>query len=111
MGALIRSQTLTRIVAGTGNIGLFAASGQLHLWTLLAEGQTIMPGRGRGGAPMQIYEIRVLNDDHTTRTIVAQQYINDGAAIRSAQRYAEPHDCEVWRGLTCVWHSAREAAQ
>jgi hypothetical protein len=57
---------------------------------------------------MQIYEIRVLNDDLTTKAIVAQQYMNDGAAIRSARQYADPHDCEVWRGLTCVWHSMRE---
>ena len=53
---------------------------------------------------MQTYEIRVLNDDLTTKVIVAQQYMNDGAAIRSARQYADPQDCEVWRGLTCVWH-------
>jgi hypothetical protein len=62
-------------------------------------------------APSSNVEIRVLNDDLTTRAIVAQQYINDGAAIRSARRFAEPHDCEVWRGLTCVWNSARPASE
>ena len=56
-------------------------------------------------AAVQVYEIRVLNDDLTTRAIVAQQYLNDGVAIRSARRFAEQHDCEVWRGLTCVYHT------
>lgn len=54
---------------------------------------------------MQTYEIRVLNDDQTTKAIVAQQYLNDGVAIRSARHYANAHHCEVWRGPTCVWHS------
>lgn len=51
---------------------------------------------------MQTYEIRVLNDDLSTRAIVEQQYISDHAAIRSARQFAEPHQFEVWRGLTCV---------
>lgn len=51
---------------------------------------------------MQIYEIRILNDDLSTRAIVAQQYISDGAALRSARRFAETQRFEVWRGLTCV---------
>jgi hypothetical protein len=54
---------------------------------------------------MQVYEIRVLNDDLSTRAIVAQQYLNDGAAIRSARQFAEQRDCEVWRGLNCIYHS------
>ena len=56
---------------------------------------------------MQTYEIRILNDDLTTKAIVAQQYLNDGVAIRSARQFADSNDCEVWRGLTCVWHSPR----
>jgi hypothetical protein len=51
---------------------------------------------------VQTYEIRVLNDDLTTRIIVEQQFISDISAIRSAKRFAEPHRFEVWRGLTCV---------
>lgn len=51
---------------------------------------------------MQIYEIRVLNDDLTTRVIIEQQYLNDHSAIRSARQFAEPFQFEVWRGLTCV---------
>jgi hypothetical protein len=58
---------------------------------------------------MQTYEIRVLNDDLSTRAIVAQQYLNDGAAIRSARQFADPHDCEVWRGLNCIYHSVPRA--
>jgi hypothetical protein len=51
---------------------------------------------------MQTYEIRVLNDDLTTRIILEQQFISDAAAIHSARMFAEPHRFEVWRGLTCV---------
>ncbi len=58
---------------------------------------------------MQVYEIRVLNDDSTTKAIVAQQYMNDGAAIRSARYFAKPRECEVWRGLNCIYHSVPRA--
>ena len=51
---------------------------------------------------MQTYEIRVLNDDLTTRVIIEQHFISDISAICSAKRFAEPHQFEVWRGLTCV---------
>ena len=51
---------------------------------------------------MQTYEIRVLNDNLTTRIIFEQQFISDAAAIHSARIFAEPHQFEVWRGLTCV---------
>ena len=51
---------------------------------------------------MQTYEIRVLNDDLTTRAIIEQRFTSDTSAIRSAKRFAEPHQFEVWRGLTCV---------
>jgi hypothetical protein len=56
---------------------------------------------------MQTYEIRILNDDLSTRLIVKQQYIGDGAALRSARRFAELRRFEVWRGLTCVSGAAR----
>ena len=51
---------------------------------------------------MQTYEIRILNDDLSTRSTVQQQYMNDGAAIRSARYFAEPRPFEVWRGQSCV---------
>jgi hypothetical protein len=51
---------------------------------------------------MQTYEIRLLNDDLTTRVIIEQQYISDAMAIRSAKSFAGSHMFEVWRGLTCV---------
>lgn len=51
---------------------------------------------------MQTYEIRVLNDDLTTRVIIEQQFISDLSAVRSAKTFAEPRQFEVWRGLTCV---------
>jgi hypothetical protein len=51
---------------------------------------------------MQTYEIRILNDDLTTKTIIEQQYINDDCALRSARQFAEPRPYEVWRGMTCV---------
>lgn len=51
---------------------------------------------------MQIYEIRVLNDDLTTRIIFEQQFISDISAIRSARRFAESRPFEVRRGTTCV---------
>lgn len=66
-------------------------------------------GRGLTEESMQVYEIRVLNDDLSTRAIVAQQYLNDGAAIRSARQFAESRDCEVWRGLNCIYHSVPRA--
>lgn len=49
-----------------------------------------------------MYEIRVLNDDLTTRVIFEQQFISDGSALRSARMFAAPRRFEVWRGLTCV---------
>jgi hypothetical protein len=51
---------------------------------------------------VQTYEIRVLNDDLTTRAIFEQQYISDLTAIRSARLFAAPFRFEVWRGMTCV---------
>jgi hypothetical protein len=39
---------------------------------------------------MQVYEIRVLNDDLTTKTVIEQQYFNDGCAVRSARQFARP---------------------
>jgi hypothetical protein len=56
---------------------------------------------------MQIYEIRVLNDDLSTRVIVEQQYFSDIAALRSARQLAQAQRFEVWRGLTCVSGVAR----
>lgn len=56
---------------------------------------------------MQTYEIRILNDNLSTRAIVEQQYINDNAAVRSARQFAEPRQFEVWRGLTCVYGAVR----
>jgi hypothetical protein len=83
-------------------IELFAPS-DFGRWILFPDRKSMRAGHGRKA--MQVYEIRVLNDDLTTRAIVAQQYLNDGVAIRSARNFAEPHDCEVWRGLTCVYHT------
>jgi hypothetical protein len=60
---------------------------------------------------MQTYEIRVLNDDLTTRVVFAQSYINDNAALRSARQFAEPYQFELWRGLTCVSGTVRFKAQ
>jgi hypothetical protein len=51
---------------------------------------------------MQNYEIRVLNDDLSSRAVVEQRYISDQSAIRSARQFAESRRFEVWRGLTCV---------
>jgi hypothetical protein len=51
---------------------------------------------------MQTYEIRILKDDLSTRSVIDKQYMNDGAAIRSARYVAEPRPFEVWRGLSCV---------
>jgi hypothetical protein len=51
---------------------------------------------------MQMYEIRVLNDDLTARAPFKQQFISDASAIRSARMFAASRQFEVWRGLTCV---------
>ena len=59
---------------------------------------------------MQLYEIRILNGDFTTRTIVAQQYMSDHAAVRAARMFAEPVLFEVWRGMTCIYASSPPGA-
>ena len=56
---------------------------------------------------MQAYEIRILNDDLSTRVIVEQQYFGDSAALRAARAFAQAQRFEVWRGLTCVSGAAR----
>ena len=55
---------------------------------------------------MQTYEIRILNDDSTTKLVIEQQFLNDQDAIRSVQHFGEPNSFEVWRGLTCVYAGA-----
>jgi hypothetical protein len=52
---------------------------------------------------MQTYEIRILNDDYTTKLVMEQQFLNDQAAILSVRQFGEPNSFEVWRGLTCVY--------
>jgi hypothetical protein len=57
---------------------------------------------------MQTYEIRILNDDLTSNTIIEQQYTSDTAALRAARQFAESRPYEVWRGLTCIhWTGSR----
>jgi hypothetical protein len=60
-------------------------------------------GRGLLGGSMQTYEIRVLKDNLSTKTVIEQQYFDDDAALRAALRFASGHRFEVWRGLSCIY--------
>jgi hypothetical protein len=52
---------------------------------------------------MQIYEIRVLEDDGKTSLIASEVLISDNAAIRSGQGMAAGRKFEVWRGMDCIY--------
>jgi hypothetical protein len=52
---------------------------------------------------MQIYEIRVLDDDGKTMMIASEVELNDSAAIRSAKEISGKNKFEVWRGMHCVY--------
>ena len=55
---------------------------------------------------LQTYEIRIHNDDTSTKLVIEQQFLNDQDAIRSVQHFGEPNSFEVWRGLTRVYAGA-----
>lgn len=80
-------------------------------WTRPALGCRIPQGRALVEVSMETYEIRVLNDDMTTRSVLEQQFINDASAIRTARMFAEPRPFEVWRGLLCISDILRFKAQ
>jgi hypothetical protein len=49
------------------------------------------------------YEIRVLNEDlYSESLIVKQLHLNDLAAIRAGARLANGAGFEVWRDLDCI---------
>lgn len=52
---------------------------------------------------MQLYEIRILKDDHySAAMIVEQHHADDHSAITAASRLADGRWFEVWRDLDCV---------
>lgn len=80
-------------------------------WTPTALGCRIPQGRALVEVSMETYEIRVLNDDMTTHSVLEQQFINDASAIRTAKMFAEPRPFEVWRGFLCISDVLRFKAQ
>lgn len=52
---------------------------------------------------MQLYEIRLLRDDRSTKFVLAQMHLDDHAAIRAASRMSKGASFEVWRELECVF--------
>jgi len=52
---------------------------------------------------MQVYEIRVLDDNGKTSLIASEIRLNDSAAIRSAQALSGNKKFEVWRGMDCIY--------
>ena len=52
---------------------------------------------------MELYEVRVLRSDATALTSFEQHYLNDEAAIRSAQFFASAQPFQVWRRSLCVY--------
>jgi len=55
---------------------------------------------------MREYEIRVLSGKHPT-LIVEEIHLSDHAAVRSARKFAGDRPFEVWRGIDCIFASAR----
>ena len=51
---------------------------------------------------MDLYEIRVLDDDGATALIFAAIHLNNNTAIRSAEKIAHGRRFEVWKGMDCV---------
>jgi hypothetical protein len=51
---------------------------------------------------MDNYEIRILSEGHT-QTVIEAVHLNDHAAIRAAQKFADGKSFEVWRGLDCIY--------
>src|SRR6185312_5152080 len=80
-------------------------------WTRPTPWCRIAQGRALVEVSMETYEIRVLNDDMTTHSVLEQQIINDASAIRTARMFAEPRPFEVWRGLLCISDILRFKAQ
>jgi len=52
---------------------------------------------------MQIYEIRVLDEEGKTALIASEVQLNDNAAIRSGKGIAAGKKFEVWRGMDCIY--------
>lgn len=51
------------------------------------------------------YEIRILSGGRT-QAIIEATHLNDHAAVRAAQKYADGKPFEVWRGLDCVYDAS-----
>jgi hypothetical protein len=52
---------------------------------------------------MQVYEIRVLEDDGKTSLIASEVQLSDNAAVRSGKGIAAGRKFEVWRGMDCIY--------
>ena len=52
---------------------------------------------------MQVYEIRVVEDDGKTALIASEIQLSDKAAIRSGKEMSAGRKFEVWRGMDCIY--------
>ena len=52
---------------------------------------------------MQVYEVRVFDENGKTQLIAAEVGLNDNAAIRSGRAIAAGKHFEVWRGMDCIY--------
>jgi hypothetical protein len=53
---------------------------------------------------MPMYEIRILNDDHYSASLIMEQHhLSDHAAVRAATKLAGGQWFEVWRGIDCIY--------
>ena len=59
---------------------------------------------------MNVYEIRILNEDHRTSAIVEVSHMSDYAAIRSACKLASGSAVEVWRDLECIYQDQADSS-
>jgi len=59
--------------------------------------------RGIEEVSIQLYEIRILDEDGKTALIASEVRLNDSAAIRSARVISGSRKFEVWRGMDCIY--------
>ena len=52
---------------------------------------------------MDVYEIRIFDDDGKTALIASEGRPDDSAAICSAKAISGRNKFEVWRGTNCVY--------
>ena len=58
---------------------------------------------------MREYEIRILNEDFSTRAVIKRAHLDAHSAIRSAHKLAAGRRFEVWCGSNCIFGTAQSA--